>query len=247
MNKRLIALLLMSIFAISIAGCSTPASTTTAETTAESTTAASVTTPTTQIASEAFEVPVQRIVTKYENRPTGEIIFYGASNFTYWETMEEDMLPYIVQNHGFGGSADKDLMYFADRLLYPYKPTVVFFQTGSNDIAGGLTVDEIIANKDKMYSMFRAELPDTIFVVMSGLPLPGRDQYWADIDKVNQMLKTYCESHDKMIYADATPFMLDDNGGFRPELFGIDGIHLNKEGHALWTELMLKILDEQIN
>lgn len=49
----------------------------------------------------------------------GEIVFYGASNFARWTEMETDLAPYPVQNHGFGGSADKDLMFYADRLLYP--------------------------------------------------------------------------------------------------------------------------------
>ena len=32
-----------------------------------------------------------------------------------------------------GGSTDKLLVKYADKLLYPYNPKIVFFQTGSND------------------------------------------------------------------------------------------------------------------
>lgn len=38
-----------------------------------------------------------------------------------------------IQNHGFGGSDDQDLMDCAPDLLYPYNPGIVVFQTGSND------------------------------------------------------------------------------------------------------------------
>ncbi len=194
-----------------------------------------------------WKLAVKQTAEKYAGRTTGEIVFYGASNFTLWRSMEEDMLPYIVQNHGFGGSTDNDLMAFADELLYPFEPSVVFFQTGSNDNAAGMTVDEIITNKDKMYSMFRQKLPDTVFIVMSGLPLPGRSEYWEDINETNQALKEYCESNENMYFADATSFMLDENGDFRPELFIDDGVHLNEDGHALWTELMKEILEENID
>lgn len=61
----------------------------------------------------------------------GEVIFYGPSNITLWFSLEKDMEPYKAQNHGMGGCIDDDLMHYAPRLLYPYEPKVVFFQTGS--------------------------------------------------------------------------------------------------------------------
>ena len=61
------------------------------------------------------------------------IIFYGASNFRLWKSMANDLEGYPVQNHGFGGSTDALLVRYADQLLYPYAPRIVFFQTGSND------------------------------------------------------------------------------------------------------------------
>ena len=46
--------------------------------------------------------------------------------------MKEELQPYAVQYHAFGGSTDKDLREFAQFMLYPYNPQIVFFQTGSN-------------------------------------------------------------------------------------------------------------------
>lgn len=240
MFKKIITMLLLGVLSFSLFGCSKGENkeSTVAETTSEAETF---------VKDENWQLQVNGIIEKYKDRPKGEIVFYGASNFTLWRTMEEDMMPYIVQNHGFGGSTDYDLMAYANDLLYPYEPSIVFFQTGSNDIAEGLTVEEIIANKDKMYSMFREKLPDTTFIVMSGLPLPGRSEYWDGINTVNQELKTYCETHENMIYADATDIMLDSRGNFRPELFKEDGIHLNVDGHELWTEIMKKVLEEQVD
>ncbi len=189
-------------------------------------------------------IVVAQVDRRYSKRPKGEIVFYGASNFRLWTTMEEDMAPYKVQNHGLGGATDAELMKYADKLLYPYEPSVVFIQTGSNDNAAGLTVEEIIKNKDRMYTEFRQKLPNTVFVVMSGLPLPGRAEYWNDINDLNRHLKEYCENYDNMEFIDATGVMLDSDGNMRPDYFIEDQIHLNEKGHEAWTELMLEKLEE---
>ncbi len=66
------------------------------------------------------DLAIKKITRTYDaDARRGEIVFYGASNFARWTEMETDLAPYPVQNHGFGGSADKDLMFYADRLLYP--------------------------------------------------------------------------------------------------------------------------------
>ncbi len=189
-------------------------------------------------------IVVSQVDNRYNERPKGEIVFYGASNFRLWTTMEEDMAPYKVQNHGLGGATDSELMKYADILLYPYEPSVVFIQTGSNDNAAGLSVDEIIENKDKMYTEFHKRLPNTTFIVMSGLPLPGRAEYWDDINNLNRRLKEYCENHENMEFIDATGVMLDADGNMRPDYFIEDQIHLNEKGHEAWTELMLEKLEE---
>ena len=83
---------------------------------------------------KGFEEEVAGIEKKY---PVSEhqhgILFYGASNFRLWTEMEQDLREFKVQNHGFGGSTDKLLVQYAPRLLYPYQPGIVVFQTGSND------------------------------------------------------------------------------------------------------------------
>jgi lysophospholipase L1-like esterase len=157
--------------------------------------------------------------------------------------LEEDMAPYHAQNHGFGGSNDKLLMAQAEKFLYPYKPSVVFLQTGSNDNVGGLTLEQIMENKKKMYATFHEHLPDAKFVVMSGLPLPGRPMHWENINKLNQFLEDYCSKLDYLEFINATPFMMKD-GNFRPEYYVKDGVHLNADGHEQWTAAMKKKLEE---
>ncbi len=196
---------------------------------------------------------VASIERRYAGR-TGGIVFYGPSNITLWYSLEKDMLPYKAQNHGMGGCTDVDLMHYADRLLYPYAPKVVFFQTGSNDLAEGMTPEQILENKKKMYGMFLEKLLQTELVVMSGLPLPGRQQFWPDTDRTNQFLKEMCESHPRLHFMDATDVMLAAEGEadcvtpdgryFRRDYFRMDQIHLNVAGHNTWTALMKDMLSQ---
>ena len=187
-------------------------------------------------------IATAKIGLTYHNRPQGEIVFYGASNFTLWFNLEKDMQPLVVQNHGFGGSADSDLIEKADELLYPYKPSITVFQSGSNDFVMGLTVEEICANKEKMYAAFREKLPDATFVVLSMLPLPGRSEYWEQSTEVNAYLQKLCDEYENMIFLDASAVMMTESGGFRSEIFRSDGIHLNRDGQLIWGELIREAL-----
>ena len=77
----------------------------------------------------------------YEDNQGG-IVFYGASNFRLWKTMEDDLNEYRVINCGFGGSTDKLMLKHADELLYPYNPKMIFLHTGSNDYVSMKGSDE---------------------------------------------------------------------------------------------------------
>lgn len=200
---------------------------------------------------------VKWVAQQYELRPLGEIVFYGASNFRMWTNMETDMQPYAVQNHGIGGCNDLELMAFAEELLFPFQPSAVFIQTGSNDYTQGATMEEVFANKEKMFGTFQETLPEAKIFVMAGLPLPGRAEYWDLTVEVNNFLKAYCDEHENMIFVDGTDGILTDEGPeelatgdgryFNPAIFISDQIHLTQEGHDIWTQYMFDALEEAYN
>ena len=186
-----------------------------------------------------FDSQERAIVEKYDaEERQGEIVFYGASNFRLWTEMENDLSEYKVQNHGFGGSTDKDLVERAETLLYPYAPAVVFFQTGSNDYVSLSGTDEekvaaCMEYKEYMFTTFHERLPEAKFVVMGGLLLPGRSQYTALTQSINDALEELCAKYDYMTFVNAEE-MTFDGGNYTEELFIDDGIHLNHDGQLLW-------------
>lgn len=183
---------------------------------------------------------VAKLTSRYDPaKYQGGVIFYGASNFARWSNMEADILQYPVQNHGFGGSTDRDLMRYADELLYPYSPKIVVFQTGSNDYvqAEGTDAEKVQAcmlQKQAMFEQFHEKLPNAKFIVMSGLLLPGRSEYLALTQAVNSELKALCAATDYLLFVDASDMTCQD-GAFRTELFVEGGIHLNEAGQKLWA------------
>lgn len=178
------------------------------------------------------------------------IIFYGASNFRMWTEMENDLPEYRVQNHGFGGCTDQDLMRYADKLLYPYHPAIVFFQTGSNDYVSlkGTDAEKVAAcmdDKKQMFAEIHDQLPDAKLVVMSGLLLPGRSEYRELTEEINQALAALCEETDYLWFVDASA-MTWDGQCYADELFIKDGIHLNHEGQLLWMRDYIRPMIEAL-
>ena len=194
----------------------------------------------------AFDAHINNILKKYDaNTRKQEIVFYGASNFRLWEEMEEDMKPYVVQNHGFGGSTDVMLMEQADRLLYTYDPQIVVFQTGSNDYASksGTDAEKIasgIEYKKEMFKTFHEKLPNSQFVVMAGILMPGRSQYDEIVKQINKEIKEYAATCAYVTFVDSERMTVNDDGSHKEELFISDGIHLTHEARIMWANDYIK-------
>lgn len=194
---------------------------------------------------------VEKIAVRYPpSQHQNEIIFYDASNFRLWTEMENDLSDYKVQNHGFGGSTDKLLTEYADTLLYPYNPDIVFLQTGSNDYVSlsgtdQNKVDLCIEYKEKMFAEFHEALPDAKFVIMSGLLLPERSEYTDITMQINQRLKKLCDQTEWLHFVDASQ-MTYDGVAYADHLFQSDGIHLNNKGQLLWMKDYIQPMIEQL-
>lgn len=62
----------------------------------------------------------------------------------FWDNMSNDLAPYKVRNHGFGGSRSWELIHFVDKLVTQFKPKVVVTYCGSLDISCGEKPEPII-------------------------------------------------------------------------------------------------------
>ena len=66
------------------------------------------------------------------------ILFVGSSSIRFWHTSNYfPELPII--NRGFGGSHISDINYFINETVLKYKPHIIVFYAGDNDIAANKT------------------------------------------------------------------------------------------------------------
>jgi lysophospholipase L1-like esterase len=172
------------------------------------------------------------------------ILFIGSSSIVNWRTLAADFPSYNVLNRGFGGSQTSDALYFFDRIVTPYRPPVIVFYEGDNDIAGGKTVDQVFNLWTNFVDRVRAELPNTHIIYISVKPSPSRSGDLGDQRALNSRVREYTLSDPKLHFADVFTPMLTESGGFRPELYVADQLHMTDLGYDIWQAVVTPILDE---
>jgi lysophospholipase L1-like esterase len=174
--------------------------------------------------------------------PPGAILFVGDSTFTKWKTIHEDLPGYTVINRGFGGSTMADLLYFADRVVLPYKPHRIVVQEGGNDLHGGRTPGQLVADIKAFVEKVHGALPGVPLVFGSTTPNPARFSE-AEVRKVaNQLLKDYCATQQGVTYVNFFDDFLGADGKPREELFIEDHLHPSHAGYELRVKILLPFL-----
>lgn len=169
--------------------------------------------------------------------PKNAILFAGSSSIRLWDVAKS--FPGMdVVNRGFGGSVIADSVHFADRLILKHKPRIVVLYAGDNDIAGGKTPEQVLADFKAFVKAVHAGLPKTKIVYISIKPSIQRWRLIDTIRKANSLIEATCKQDERLLYLDVVKPMLGDDGKPRPELFVADGLHMNAKGYELWTSLL---------
>lgn len=173
--------------------------------------------------------------------PKRAVLFVGSSSFRMWKTLAEDFAGIPVINRGFGGSEMEYLVRYADRIILPYEPRVVLVYAGDNDLANTRAPKEperVLAEYKALVGKIRAKLPD---VPIGYVAVKASIKRWAIADKIralNAAIAEYSAGEKGLFFVDVFTPMLGADGAPRRELFLEDGLHMNREGYALWTSLI---------
>ncbi len=165
--------------------------------------------------------------------PHGAVLFIGSSTIRFWTTLAQDFPEYKVINRGFGGCHAADCTYYADRIAIPYQPRLIVFRAGGNDIAAGITPEQVRDDFRAFVEKVRAKLPE---VRIAYLPINATPLRWANVDreaKANQFIKEYVDQGKNLDYIDACRSTLGNDGKPRTELFRKDRLHFNPEGYKI--------------
>lgn len=186
-----------------------------------------------QKAIEAFEA-----ADKTGPPPQGAVLFIGSSTIVRWKTLARDFPEHPVINRGFGGSQIADSLFYANRIVIPYKPRLIVLRAGGNDIHAGKTPEEVAADFTAFVEKVRASLPEVRIAYMTINASPSR---WANVErekKANQLIKEYIARGKNMVYIDTFDATLGADGKPREDLFVKDRLHFNEEGYKILAAIV---------
>ena len=166
--------------------------------------------------------------------PSG-VVFVGSSSIRGWK-LQQAFPGTNVINRGFGGSRASDAAHFAERLITPYKPRLVIFYSGENDVAAGAAPQDVLDSFSQFVDKVRQHQPDLKIAFISLKPSPARWHLNDKFQQTNRLIREYIDSQSNMHFIDIQPDMLDESGQPREELFVKDMLHMNEKGYAIWNE-----------
>jgi uncharacterized sulfatase len=167
----------------------------------------------------------------------GGVVFAGSSSIRLWDlTKSFPDVPAI--NSGFGGSQIADVTHFAGRLVLKHKPRAVVFYAGDNDIAAGKSPAQVADDFRAFAAAVHRDLPKTKVLFLAVKPTPARWRLFDVQTRANALVESYCRGIEWLQFVDVVKPMLGADGKPRPELYALDGLHLNEQGYKVWAELL---------
>lgn len=173
--------------------------------------------------------------------PKNAVLFVGSSSIRFWRTLKADMAPIPVIRRGFGGSKMRDLIYFSDRIILPYRPKAIVIFAGSNDVTGrpnDKSPQQVADDFKELVRLIHSALPQTPVYYLSITPTTARWSVWPALQAANQLIAQFAEQNPQLHFLDASPLMLKADGTCRDDLLWWDGLHLNRKGYQAWTRLV---------
>lgn len=175
--------------------------------------------------------------------PANAVVFVGSSSIVKWTSLAADFPGVKIIQRGFGGSELSDSVFYADRIILPYKPRTVVVYAGDNDLKLGKSPAALAADFKALRTKIHAALPATKIVFIGIKPSLSRWSLRAQGIEANTLIAADCAADPKrLFFVDVWPAMLGPDGLPRPELYVADQLHLSPAGYAVWTPLVAPLL-----
>jgi lysophospholipase L1-like esterase len=175
--------------------------------------------------------------------PQNAIVFIGASSIVRWNLSSSfpELGPQAI-NRGFGGSLAADSTRYAERIVIPYRPRIVVFYAGDNDVEANHTPEQIAGDFTAFEHKVHAALPATQIIFISIKPSIRRWPWIEQIKSANALVRQYCASHPHLTFVDIVPQMIGADGKPRKELLVEDGLHMTPAGYKIWNDALRPLL-----
>ena len=174
----------------------------------------------------------------------GNILFTGSSSIRMWSSLKEDFAPMPVINRGFGGSTIAEVNYYADRLVHKYKPGMIVFYCGENDLTEGRPPALVFQDFKKFIGETEKNSAGVPVIYISAKPSPARWDYWRKYETLNRMVEQFTKSRSNLHFINISETLLGENGEPDSTLFIEDQLHMNSSGYANWTEVLQPMVEK---
>lgn len=201
-----------------------------------------------------YDMKCESYAVQNTNLAKGQIVFIGDS-ITDLYVLDEHYadLPLAAYNRGIGGDMTQGVL---DRLkvsVTDIAPAYVVLMIGTNDINWGVDQETILDNYGKILDTIYAALPDVELYCMSIIPQNMQLAEYSDVDvnattqkilDINPRIRALAEGKGAT-YLDLFLRLADENNHLI-RTYSDDGLHLNKAGLQVWTELLKPYLKAAI-
>ena len=178
----------------------------------------------------------------------GRIVFMGDSITQEWGKLYPEFFhTESFINRGIGGQTTPQMLVRFRQDVIGLSPKAVIILAGTNDIAEntGPSSTDMIANN--IFSMAELAINHGIKIILSSV-LPVYKYPWAEhienvpetIKNVNRQLEKFTTAND-LLYLDYYSSMVDERCGLKNE-YTTDGVHLNRGGYKVMSNLVYEIL-----
>jgi lysophospholipase L1-like esterase len=192
---------------------------------------------------EWYEHDVAALVQRLAAQPVAApAVFYGSSSITLWTTLAADLRCARAVNAGFGGSTLAACEHFFERIVPPTDPAALVVYAGDNDLGDGRSPDDVVRSFRRLAAAVKLRCPSIPFGFIAIKPSPARASLIERIRSVNTEIRREIASVPGGYFIDVFEPMLAHH---RPlaELFGPDGLHLNRAGYDVWVNVLAAYRD----
>ena len=169
-------------------------------------------------------------------------VFTGSSSIRFWYSLEDDFPALDPLNRGFGGSQITEVIGYFDLLLTRHMPGEIVFYAGENDINAGVSSAQVAARFAAFMDLKTDRLGDAPVYFLSIKPSVARLADFPEQTAANAEIEALAETRADLIFVDvATPMM---DGAAPKPIFIFDQLHMNRDGYAIWTEVLSDLLGD---
>lgn len=174
------------------------------------------------------------------HEPREAVVFIGSSSIRLWTTLEQDMFPLPVIQHGFGGAKLNDVVHYADRLVSAYQPRAVVVFAGTNDIdpTASKSPETLLASYQEFVRRVRDRQPALPIFYIGITPSPRRWSVWPIAQATNTLIEQWSAADPHLHFIDTSPALMNGDGEPDPDNYAFDGLHLSERGYAVWRDIL---------